>query len=70
MTVLTLVNKKELLPCPFCGSSNIKVPTEYDMYISCNNCLSYGPSPIVAKLAHSRSNIVKIIDLWNLRYGR
>ena len=70
MTVLTLVNKKELLPCPFCGSNDIKLPTEYDMYISCNNCLSYEPSPVFAGLKHIRSDISKSIDLWNFRYGK
>lgn len=70
MTILTLVTKKELLPCPFCGSNNIAPPTEYNMYISCNDCLSYGPSPITAGLRHIQVNVVKAIDLWNSRHGK
>lgn len=69
MTVLTLVNKKELLPCPFCGSNDIKILTKFDPYVTCGNCLSFGPSPIETDLEHSKT-MTEIISLWNTRYGK
>ena len=68
--ILSLVEKKHLLPCPFCGSADIKIPIELDAYISCTNCLSFGPSPIVANLEHDKNYMTNIISLWNTRHGK
>ena len=65
--MLTLVSKKELLPCPFCGSYDIYGPTERDVHAFCKNCHSYGSSPILAGLRHTRECVPKAIDLWNIR---
>jgi len=51
--------EENLKPCPFCGSSNVKVYNKYgsDEFVKCNNCG-------VTTAADERE---KVIKLWNTR---
>ena len=50
---------KELLACPFCGSSATLEKQDYGVTIYCNNC------PAIIEVCDSEENAV---ELWNNRY--
>jgi hypothetical protein len=60
-----------LLPCPFCGSTNLSGPFVGQTFIECLGCRCYGPEAYPVKVdwysvqwAVRRSQIV---DAWNRR---
>ena len=64
----------ELLPCPFCGGTNVRVDFDYAreyMATWCDDCGAYGPQVDLADALawrHSKDeNRVKAIELWNTR---
>jgi len=50
----------DLLPCPFCGASDLEKPEkDAGLFVSCNSCGTYGPDSDTKKGA--------ILD-WNTRH--
>jgi len=44
-----MINHQKILPCPFCGSTNVKIDPGNSMdnipaYVFCRNCVTVGPS--------------------------
>lgn len=37
--------RRALLPCPFCGSSDLDPAKQAKQYVACNKCGAFGPSP-------------------------
>lgn len=53
-------------PCPFCGSTNLKLQSqevEGVSFVECNNCGATGP------MAYYRSDAYAV-DFWNYELGR
>lgn len=53
-----------LLPCPFCGSADLRVANlvdEYDWFVSCNGC-------DIQQIANYARDVA--IERWNRRKGQ
>jgi hypothetical protein len=44
-TPIKTASERALLPCPFCGSSDLSPATNGKLYVSCNACGCFGPGP-------------------------
>jgi Lar family restriction alleviation protein len=56
----TIMEDKEILPCPFCGSNKISVICKYYFYCFCDDCEAEG------SIKESRE---EAIEAWNKRKG-
>jgi hypothetical protein len=57
------MNKYNLLPCPFCGSSEIEVMYDDGYMVGCTKCATY-VAPFLGAEADDKQ---KHIDFWNAR---
>lgn len=65
----------EILPCPFCGCDDIRIPKaseipahEFYAVAQCKNCYTYGPLLSIRNLAYSETDGQKeVIERWNKR---
>lgn len=66
-----MTNPQELLPCPFCGSSDIRQHTKpaffggYMGYFWCGECNAQTASQFI----NDADNISEILKAWNTRQG-
>lgn len=59
-----------LLPCPFCGSSDLRIVGDADgftQFVSCENCQTTGPSNPNGSYETSQRDVV---NAWNQRVTR
>jgi Lar family restriction alleviation protein len=54
----------DLLPCPFCGSTDIDVYPDYPVYVKCNVCGACGPQ---ARDSGNEWALAKVTEAWNRR---
>lgn len=54
---------KQLKPCPFCGSKNVKVHGYDKFWVECEECNCEGPSPSTGVFYDEESAIAA----WNRR---
>lgn len=63
------VQRRVLLPCPFCGSEDVGVTITDDLFgcwVSCGSCEADGPMNPIGNEATSHQDAA---DAWNRRVG-
>jgi Lar family restriction alleviation protein len=54
----------ELIPCPFCGSTDAEVYPDYPVYVKCGVCETCGPC---VRDSGKEWALAKAVELWNRR---
>ena len=63
---LISTNGYEILPCPFCGSTNVTMKDDFQPYIMCKDCHAMGPTEKLNKNETlTQLDKEEVIEAWN-----